>query len=412
MGKASSTTVAEMARPASLSQYQHRSVRQYQKGVQLARGIARHHALWIDYELICFNGCVERIILQTVPHLRTTNMKIEGFALIVLKFHSPSQVAARCGSHGVSPFDGLASLSMRCFVRSWVAFVVLYAQSAIVCGQDHLRGDLAPPTADGGGAPPATAGGEPAPPVPARMRGGGADSHVPEADASGKQCRSAFIRPHLVVDDEGYVCDRKSGFDRRGSQCCIARTAATKHTCKMCDAASGCCLEYEHCVSCCLDGTNQGNLKAGDVWEQCIDRCRTSSKTIEGVWNGYRTDLKHCYGSGDPPDYMSATTQISMDQVTTVKADRANQNCHEACQAKGKKCLQAAFHHINKCDVMRQHFECSECEDSVGPEQPAFVVPDAPSSFPRNRCLVTKNPRAITCEASHKATQRLCVCQS
>ena len=103
MGKASSTTVAEMARPASLSQYQHRSVRQYQEGVQLARGIARHHALWIDYELIGFNRCVERIILQTVPHLRTTNMKIEGFTFIVLKTYSPSQVAARCGSHGVWP---------------------------------------------------------------------------------------------------------------------------------------------------------------------------------------------------------------------------------------------------------------------------------------------------------------------
>jgi len=230
---------------------------------------------------------------------------------------------------------------------------------------------------------------------------------VPEAGGAegGKQCRSTFIRPHLAVDDEGYVCDRKLAFDNRGSQCCGKRTPATQHTCKQCDKDSGCCLEYEHCVSCCLHSSNQANLKAGDVWEQCIDRCRTSAKTIEGVWNGYRTDLKHCYGAGDPPDYNHANLDVSEEDITTVKAESANQDCNDACRAKGKECSPAGFFHINKCAALKDHFPCKECEESLGAEQPAYELEG------NKRCLYSKSTRVITCGARHEATKRLCACQ-
>lgn len=335
-------------------------------------------------------------------------------------------VGISCASPISEPWSGLpwrntlilrnSSSMRRTCSPSLLSWFMTIQLAVAIRGHDHLRGDLAPPTGQdtphAAVAPPSAGNKLSLLATPQHFRGRAeADTQVPETDVGGKRCRSAFIRPHLVVDDEGYVCDRKSGFDRRASQCCVARTPANKHTCRECDADSGCCREYEHCVSCCLEASNQATLQPGDVWEQCVDRCRTGSKTIEGVWNGYRTDLKHCYGNGAPPDYSSQDTQTSMEDITVVKAKGPGQSCREACQAKGKTCVVAGFHHMNKCDVLKQHFDCKECKEDVGPEQPAFVVPEAPASFPRNKCLYTRNPRGITCEASHKATQRLCPCQ-
>ena len=160
-----------------------------------------------------------------------------------------------------------------------------------------------------------------------------------------------------------------------------------------------------------MSKSNEATLKAGDVWEQCTDRCRTNSHTIEGVWNGYRSDLKHCFGHGHSPDYSSTHVEISMAEIEVVKAPKANMNCKDACETKGKKCVHEAFHHINKCDILQKHFDCKGCEESVGPEQPAFVVPTAADRFPRGKCLFTRNPGGIACEAQHVATQRLCTCQ-
>jgi len=293
-----------------------------------------------------------------------------------------------------------------------------------------------------------------------KMRGGGESGG---ASSTGRKCRNAFIRPHLVVDDDGYVCARNR-VDLQGSQCCESRPHESLHTCKHCDEASGCCIEFEHCVSCCLSSVEKEKpLDSGDLWEACLNRCRTSSKSILNG-NRYRSDLKHCYSGLDSPSYQARTGRLDLDKeglippylsttssilpvlsfassyyrkenvqnpsntpdritltltlhavrpagISIVKASRNNENCDDACASEGKKCVQKAFEVINRCDVLQSHFPCDPCKESTGPEQPAFVIPSAGASFHPKACLFSKDPHLIRCEASHDATQRLCPCK-
>jgi len=220
----------------------------------------------------------------------------------------------------------------------------------------------------------------------------------------GSQCRNTFIRPWLIVDDQGFVCSRfeQGAFDPANTQCCLARKGEFQHTCSKCDETSGCCREFEHCVSFCIGPSNKGTLKAGDVWDQCLDRCRTSSRSILNG-NRYLSDLKHCYLDVDPPMYQAG----GGNDVTIVGAERANESCDAVCQAKGMTCSQSGFLRLNHCNMLQKHMPCSTCKSSVGAEQPAFVIASAPQA---NTCLFSSDPGIITCEAAHETTRRLCPC--
>jgi len=124
---------------------------------------------------------------------------------------------------------------------------------------------------------------------PGRLRGG--DSSVPETSSSSK-CRITFIQPHIVVDDQGYVCARNSR-SATSNGCCPA--GSDRHTCGVCEK-NGCCREYEHCVSCCMSpGEKPKKGRGTTVWDKCRDQCRTSATSIAGG-NRYRSDFRHCHG--------------------------------------------------------------------------------------------------------------------
>jgi len=117
------------------------------------------------------------------------------------------------------------------------------------------------------------------------------------AISANKRCRATFIKPHLVVDDDGYVCRRAGGFDPAGSSCCTSRAAEAQFACHECNEKNRCCREFEHCVSCCLSPQHKGLMTAaGDAWDSCLDRCRTSSASILNG-NRYTSNDKHCFGN-------------------------------------------------------------------------------------------------------------------
>lgn len=129
-----------------------------------------------------------------------------------------------------------------------------------------------------------------------------------------RACRNSIQGALLIVDERGFVCQRK---DLSASGCCHS-TGESTHRYKCIDCLSNnCCSIYEHCVSCCLNPKNRKLLEqllsldsltvrnvisksVSDQFELCLVKCRTSSKS---VWheNSYKDKtFKHCFGLNGP----------------------------------------------------------------------------------------------------------------
>lgn len=128
-----------------------------------------------------------------------------------------------------------------------------------------------------------------------------------------RDCRNSIQGALLIVDERGFVCNRK---DLSASGCCHSAGESTKrYECRYCQN-NNCCSIYEHCVSCCLNPDNRRLLEqililgssvpnvisksVGDQFELCLVKCRTSSKS---VWheNSYKDKtFKHCFGLTGP----------------------------------------------------------------------------------------------------------------
>lgn len=124
-----------------------------------------------------------------------------------------------------------------------------------------------------------------------------------------KTCRNSVQGKTLIADERGNVCDR---IDLQPGGCCNVKGESTRQfTCAQCDLKSGCCLVYEHCISCCLLPDKQPLLKTilrkalesynpiyssvTDHFELCLTKCRTSSMSVQHE-NSYKDPkYKHCY---------------------------------------------------------------------------------------------------------------------
>ena len=96
--------------------------------------------------------------------------------------------------------------------------------------------------------------------------------------------------------------------------------------------------------------------------------------------------------------------------VVTLGGKRG-QSCVQVCQASGRKCRADLLAHINTCQTLMDAFPCENgCSYHQGPEQPCYVVADAPPQNLPLSCLVNKQPQTITCAASHQLTSRVCPC--
>lgn len=87
------------------------------------------------------------------------------------------------------------------------------------------------------------------------------------------------------------------------------------------------------------------------------------------------------------------------------------ESCDEACEHHSLKCMVDQFVHINKCSVMRRHFDnCNKgCLGGVsGPEVPSFGAKESNPEF-LGQCMIS-SPTASLCNANHWSTKRLCPC--
>ncbi|ELR13063.1 uncharacterized protein ACA1_097480 [Acanthamoeba castellanii str. Neff] len=102
-----------------------------------------------------------------------------------------------------------------------------------------------------------------------------------------------------VTDERGYVCRWDQMYSGAGYGCCWEsdRTNISRYSCQQCDIKTTCCLEYEFCVSCCLnpsqeqrvaswlqlnieDSREREEMAPLSLFEQCLALCRTSSASI------------------------------------------------------------------------------------------------------------------------------------
>ena len=132
------------------------------------------------------------------------------------------------------------------------------------------------------------------------------------------QCRNTKQGAEYITDSLGYVCSIMHVDPK--TQCCkhIDDEQARKdglppverYSCSTCHT-NQCCSSYEHCVSCCMDIEKRDDLKrlfqqwkdeklfkgVKTVFELCLLRCRTTSKSVQNE-NRYKDSrYRYCYGS-------------------------------------------------------------------------------------------------------------------
>jgi len=97
-------------------------------------------------------------------------------------------------------------------------------------------------------------------------------------------------------------------------------------------------------------------------------------------------------------------------KIASFSAQQAGQSCTQVCAALGKQCNAQHLPLLNTCEALREQFPCAGCSESLGHEQPAYVIPTAEDQFGPRRCLVNSRPEQTTCDAQHRFTKRLCAC--
>ena len=145
-------------------------------------------------------------------------------------------------------------------------------------------------------------------------------------------CKFTKTSMNRVCDSRGMVCSRQ---DINGeTSCCVVKALSATKQLHMCDGCqSGCCRDYESCVSCCLhpDNVAYHSLRTystyqlgipGDILETlseddfdwCEYVCRTSSRSVLPSENTYRSGYyRNCYDleSRPPIDQASANSDRS-----------------------------------------------------------------------------------------------------
>ncbi|CAI9117304.1 OLC1v1018673C2 [Oldenlandia corymbosa var. corymbosa] len=233
-------------------------------------------------------------------------------------------------------------------------------------------------------------------------------------------CRTSVQGRYLLCDDNGHVCDAFSVDPN--SRCCPFNQE--QFSCQGCNLLLQCCNTYEFCVSCCLNPVRTpkemvANMKiakhetAGtysSVFDFCVGRCRHNSESVVHE-NAYLSDFHHCFSissnSSGVTDTQMETRLIGLKIIT----GRQGESCDSACKSNGQSCVPNKLALLNQCEVMKKYFSCKgSCLASVGADQPAEVVDDAPSHLNPGACLYTEKQSILSCDGFHQHTRRLCPC--
>ncbi|KAL5169257.1 UPF0454 protein C12orf49 [Glycine soja] len=202
-------------------------------------------------------------------------------------------------------------------------------------------------------------------------------------------CKTTVQGRYLLSDDNGYVCNAASVNSR--SRCCPQR--GEKFSCHGCNLLSQCCNSYEYCVSCCLNPaliSKEQVLKMkvakpttartySSVFDYCAGRCRHSSESVVHE-NAYISDFHHCFSlsSNSSAGKNSTLTEARLSGINVV-VGRQGESCNSVCKSRGQSCVPNKLVVLNSCDIIQKYMSCKgSCLASVGADQPAEVVYDAP----------------------------------
>lgn len=121
------------------------------------------------------------------------------------------------------------------------------------------------------------------------------------------ECQFSVESRDLTVDSKGFLCQKKDIITNGPNKgCCSSPNPPTPYSCQRCNSTSGCCEEYEVCISCCLSplqfpsivssiSSNYSGFKLKvDSWHLCQGICRTSSKSVTNE-HLYSSSQHHCY---------------------------------------------------------------------------------------------------------------------
>ncbi|XP_020236063.1 uncharacterized protein LOC109815687 isoform X5 [Cajanus cajan] len=233
-------------------------------------------------------------------------------------------------------------------------------------------------------------------------------------------CKTTVQGRYLLSDDNGYVCNAGSVNSR--SRCCPQ--TGEKFSCHGCSLLSQCCNSYEYCVSCCLNPaltSKERVLKMkvskpatartyASVFDYCAGRCRHSSESVVHE-NAYISDFHHCFSLPSNSSSKNGTLIEARLNGIDVVVGRQGESCNSVCKLRGQSCVPNKLVVLNHCDVIQKYMSCKgSCLASVGSDQPAEVVYDAPIHLSPGSCLYTQTQSILSCDGSHQHTRRLCPC--
>ncbi|KAJ4825158.1 hypothetical protein Tsubulata_008698 [Turnera subulata] len=246
-------------------------------------------------------------------------------------------------------------------------------------------------------------------------------------------CRTTVQGRYLLSDDQGHVCDALS-LDPK-SRCCPDK--GHKFSCQGCNLVSRCCNSYEFCVSCCLHPSRTHKEAAtkvklakpvtagtyASVFDYCAGRCRHNSESVLHE-NAYLSDFHHCFSLPSNASGSNHTPLETRLGGINVVIGRQGESCDSVCKSHGQSCVSnklllvasiclcGEFTYCGlKCDSMMKYMSCKgACLASMGTDQPAEVVDDAPRHLNPGACLYTRTESMLTCDGSHRHTRRLCPC--
>ncbi|KAG2397817.1 hypothetical protein LR48_Vigan08g163300 [Vigna angularis] len=244
-------------------------------------------------------------------------------------------------------------------------------------------------------------------------------------------CKTTVQGRYLLSDENGYVCNALSVNSR--SRCCPPK--GEKFSCHECNLLSQCCNSYEYCVSCCLNPaltSKEQVLKMKvakpatartytSVFDYCAGRCRHSSESVVHE-NAYISDFHHCFSLPSNSSYEicsfscieagknSTLIEARLNGINVV-VGRQGESCNSVCKSRGQLCVPNKLAVLNNCDIIQKYMSCKgSCLSSVGSDQPAEVVYDAPMHLNPGSCLYTQTVSMLSCDGLHQHTRRLCPC--
>ncbi|XP_058094151.1 uncharacterized protein LOC131240114 isoform X2 [Magnolia sinica] len=241
----------------------------------------------------------------------------------------------------------------------------------------------------------------------------------------GKQlCRTTVQGRYLISDDNGHVCDALS-LDS-WSRCCPE--TGEQFSCQGCNLVAQCCNSYEFCVSCCLNPAQllfqtQKELAlkvkiakpvtAGtyaSIFDFCAGSCRHNSASVVHE-NAYVSDLHHCFSPTSNSSGAAVTRSEARLAGINIVTGRQGESCNTACKSKGQSCVPSKLLLLNTCELLQKYMSCKgDCLASMGMDQPAEVVDDAPKHLNPGACLYTRMSTMLSCDGTHQHTRRLCPC--